>query len=177
MDLFHLRIFQRHIVDQCHFALAAVPIIESSLLTREHDNLWLGCQQFLVGAANVSKALWGQGGKLADRREPLRKSLGVCDDSPLRSTTFRNHFEHYDNRIDTWWETSLHHNHMDSTIGPPEMYQGIDNQDRFRIYDPTNHKIIFWGQEFMVSPMAEALISLQQVAKIEARKPHWEFPC
>ena len=57
----------------------------------------------LNAGANISKAFWGSGGKLAVERKPLRDSIGIDDKSPLRAVTMRNNFEHFDERIDRWW--------------------------------------------------------------------------
>jgi hypothetical protein len=173
MELRLLRTFQRHVADQCRFALSGVPAIERSLLIADHDALWVGCQQFVVGTANVSKALWGYGGKLKDERRTLRESLNVADDSPIRATRLRNHFEHYDERIDRWWSKSTSRNHLDKMIGPPDRIAGLDDVDRFRVYDPATHRIIFWGEEFRVEPIVAALVSLHSIAETEASKPMW----
>ena len=86
MDLMLLRVFQRQVADQCRLVLTSVPIINQAAESGDHDQLWIGCQMFVVGASNVSKALWGQPSsreKVAARRQPLRDSLGVDDASPL----------------------------------------------------------------------------------------------
>lgn len=174
MDLMHLRIFQRHVADQSGYALFSVDHINQALQTQNMDLMWYGCQQFLASSANVSKALWGQRGRLTAQREPLRSSLGVDNDSVLKATTFRNNFEHYDERIDRWWKESEAHHHADKMVGPPDMIRGLDPLDRFRFYDPESHRIIFWGEEFAVEPIAKALAELNQRATQEAQKPHWE---
>ncbi len=50
----------------------------------------------LNARANISKALWGSGGRLASERAELRASIDVSDDSPLRYVGMRNKFEHFD---------------------------------------------------------------------------------
>ncbi|WP_417220868.1 hypothetical protein [Arthrobacter sp.] len=135
--------------------------------------LWLGCQQFLVGAANVSKALWGQRSRFADQRVSIRNSLGVTDDSPLKDVSFRNHFEHFDERLDRWWSDSTSHNHLDKHLGAPESVGGFKAIERFRIYDPATHRIIFWGEEFQVEPIALDMARIRPIAETESSKPHW----
>jgi hypothetical protein len=173
MELQLLRVFQRHVADQCRFALSGVEVLDLGLSSESQDFVWIGCQQFLVGAANVSKALWGQRERFALAREPLRKSLQVGDDSALRNMSFRNHFEHYDERIDRWWTTSSGRNILDRMVGSPEMIAGLEDQDRFRVYDPETHRIIFWGEEFFVEPIVRELQRLSPIAESEARKPAW----
>ena len=174
MDLMLLRVFQRQVADQCRFALSGVNLINAGLSSTNHDVLWVGCQQFLVGAANVSKALWGQRQRFAADREPLRRSLLVGEDSVLIDMSFRNHFEHYDERIDRWWADSAAHNTLDRMIGAPEMVAGLEDGDRFRVYDPESHRIIFWGEEFFVEPIVREIDRIYPTAESEAGKPHWK---
>ena len=63
---------------------------------------WFAVQGVLTAAANLSKLLWGSGDKPGAQasRAPLRSSVGVTNDSPLRSPKVRNHFEHIDERIE-----------------------------------------------------------------------------
>ena len=173
MDLMLLRIFQRQVADQCRFALGGVHLINAALGEQNKDVLWVGCQQFLVGAANVSKALWGQRSKFETQRAPLRDSLSVSAESPLKNMTFRNHFEHYDERIDRWWAESVSHNILDQMIGSPSAVQGFESQESFRIYDPGSHTIYFWGEDFAVEPIARELDRVYPLAKSESEKPHW----
>jgi hypothetical protein len=182
MDLMLLRIFQRQVADQCRFTLAGVPLINQVLQGEgaNQDQLWIGCQMFVVGSGNASKALWGEGRnreKISEARQPLRESLDVDDASPLYSLELRNHFEHYDERIDRWWNNSPNHIHVDRIIGPPELISGVEDTDRFRVLDPTGPdgpRIIFWGQTFDLQPIASECERVQAIAETEAAKPHWE---
>lgn len=184
MELMLLRIFQRQVADQCRFTLAAVPLINQVLQEQEknQDQLWIGCQMFVVGSGNASKALWGDGRnrqKISEGRLPLRESLNVDDTSPLFSLELRNHFEHYDERIDRWWKNSPRHNHVDRMIGPPSAISGIDDEDRFRVLDPSGPdgpQIVFWGQTFDLQPIASECERIMAIAEVEASKAHWVSP-
>ena len=172
-----LRIFQRQVADQCRLVLASVPAINQAAATGDHDSLWISCQMFVVGAANVSKLLWGDGrsrGKVAPRRQSLRDSLNVTDSSPLRNVDMRHNFEHIDQRLDQWWSQSKSHNHLDRMIGPPSAVAGLADIDRFRVYDPTTVSIVFWGQTYALQPIASECDRIYPVAVREAQNPHWE---
>lgn len=153
--------------------LFVVPTINKAVEDADHDSLWVAVQIFVTGAANMAKALWGQKQAHAEARADLRASLGVQDDSPLRNVTMRNHFEHYDERIDRWDANSRDHNFVDRTIGPPEMIEGVDDLDRFRFFDPSTASVYFWGERFDLRPIADEASRLLQLAEIEASKPHW----
>jgi hypothetical protein len=176
MDLMKLRVFQRHVADQCRIVIVSVPQINEAVAARDQDSLWVACQMFVVGAGNISKALWGQAGKLTLEREPLRDSLGVTNTSPLRIVNMRNNFEHYDERIDTWWDTCPNHNILDRMIGSPDAVVGLSDTERFRVYDPTSGSIVFWGQQFELQPIATEVDRIFPIAEKEAAKPHWTRP-
>jgi hypothetical protein len=64
-------------------------------------------QTILVSAANLSKMFWGIKPATEAKRRPLRRSLGVTKRSPLYNRTLRNHFEHFDEKLEAWFDTSL----------------------------------------------------------------------
>jgi hypothetical protein len=137
---------------------------------------WYGMQNLLVAGANISKALWGQGGKLAKEREPLRASLQVDDSSPLKETSMRNHWEHYDERLDKWIHTSNSRNHLDQNVGRfdlvvEQLGWEPDKIDVFRHFDDTTGVLYFWGDEFHLIPLVGEMERLLPIADAEARKP------
>ncbi|WP_367330713.1 hypothetical protein [Sphingobacterium multivorum] len=83
------------------------------------DNVETLCsiQSILVAAGNVSKILWpSQKYKL--RGQKLRELLGVEDNNPLASRKFRNHFEHYDERVEEWFESNFQGVYVDLSMNP-----------------------------------------------------------
>jgi len=179
MELILLRVFQRQVAGQCRVVMSSVPIINQAASTADHDALWVGCQMFAVGSANVSKALWGDGknrSKVAAQRQPLRDSLGVDDTSPLYDLSLRNHFEHFDERIDKWWAEDPNHNILDRMIGPPSAVVGLPDISRFRVYDPSGPSLVLWGQKYDLQPIASECDRIFPIAQREADKPHWEPP-
>lgn len=150
-------------------------MVNTSARDGNHDDLWVGIQIFVSGSANIAKALWGQGQRLAAQRAQLRASLNVDDTSPLRDVAMRNHFEHYDERIDRWNNESKQHNVLDRMIGPPSAVAGIDTIDRFRVYEPGTMMVHFWGDSFQLQPIADEVSRLFPIAQYEAEKPRWEL--
>lgn len=176
MDLMLLRVFQTQIQLQCQAVLVASQEFDSAMTTGDMIRAWIAIQNILGAAANISKALWGQGGRFAEQREPLRASLQVDDTSPLRDVAMRNHFEHYDERLDKWWNTSESRNHLDMSVLPPGAVQGLADIDMFRVFDPSTADIVFWGQRFNVNDIVREAAKLLPIATAEASKPHWEPP-
>ena len=169
-----LRLFQRQIADNCKVALHGAQLINQGLSPGNQDALWVGVPILLTGAGNAAKALWGQKGKLDAERAPLRQSLNVDDTSALKDVDMRNNFEHYDERLDRWWNESPSHNHLDRMVGPPGGGAGLDDLDRFRVYDPTTNDIVFWGERFNVQAIVTELERILPIAEHEANRPHWE---
>jgi hypothetical protein len=176
MDTLLLRVHQRQIVHQCRSALLAADMAHGAVAGGNQDAFWSSIQNFLTATANIAKALWGAGGSRAAAREPLRLSLGVADDSALASTRLRNHFEHYDERLDQWFERSAGRNYVDFVIGPENVIAGADATDIFRWFDPDVGDVIFWGERYSIAALVRAVRQLLPIAEREAKQPHWATP-
>src|SRR5258708_7563429 len=100
------------------------------------DRMWYSLQSFLVASANISKLLgFAKKHKTAENKANLRSDLGIEDDSALGSRTMRDHFEHFQVRLDTWFNESVRHNFVDMNIGPLSGVGGIDEHDFIRNFD------------------------------------------
>jgi hypothetical protein len=172
MDKNTLRIFQLEIERQCSFAIIAVQDLQKALQVPDMDRIWYSIQSFLVAAGNVSKLLWPSSARIPDRAKELKNSLGVDDSSPLAPRTFRNHFEHFDERLEDWAMSSERKNFVDSNVGPSGMISGIDLEDYLRNFDTTKNAVTFRGDEYNLTPMVDAIIGLHGKASIEANKAH-----
>lgn len=134
---------------------------------------WYPIQAFLTAVANISKALWGQGGTLTAERAALRAALEVDDSSPIQSTAMRNNFDHFDDRLDTWWKESTNHNYVDLSFGNMAAAvtgEGIGTKDMFRSFDPATGNLVFWGQTYHVPTMEKEIARIMRVALITASK-------
>jgi hypothetical protein len=174
MDLMLLRTFQTQVALQCKFILLSAADINKGMILQNPQSVFYALQNMLNAAANVSKALWGQGGRLSQERKLLRDSIGVQDDSPLREVTMRNNFEHFDERLDTWWQESKSHNHIDIVVGPKNMIVGTADMDKFRHFDPSTTDMVFWGQEFNLQKLVTEVQRIMPKLLQESQKPHWD---
>jgi hypothetical protein len=174
MDKVVLHIFQREVERQCRFALMAIEDLNKALQTNNMDRIWYSIQSILVAAGNISKLLWPSAPHLPDRGTELRASLSVGMDSPLEPRTFRNHFEHFDERLEIWAISSVRHNFVDSNVGPQGMIAGLEPSDFLRNFDTTNLAVTFRGDLYHLQPIADAVGVLWQKARGEAEKPPWE---
>lgn len=156
MDLFLIHIFQRQVVNQCDFLIFAAHDINAAMSSDETAKVFYGVQNLLNAGANISKMLWGQGGRKEEARKPLRESIGIANDSPLRQVTMRNHFEHMDERIDRWANESAGHNHIDLIIGSKNMFvMDTEDIDMFRWFNPETTDVFFWGDEFNLKALVD----------------------
>jgi hypothetical protein len=184
-----LRLFQYQVRDQCRFVLIAAQDLNDALKAgnspeplswRErqevHDRIWYSLQNLLTAAANIAKALWGEGAKLTEERRPLRESLGVPDDSPLQQTALRNHFEHFDSRLDIWAAesaTTPGSSYIDKIIGPPTTVVAVGSgpKEYFRHFDPSTGVASFWGETFDLKALVDTVVELLPRAEAESAKP------
>jgi hypothetical protein len=175
MDLMLLRLFQQETLEQCSYILIAADQLDHRISTQSYDDVFSReLQNFVVSTANVSKLLWGQGGKIANKRKPLRDSIEVENSSPLRPTTMRNHFEHIDDRLDRWWSESTNHNIANRNVGPSNMIAGLKDIELFRTYDPSTDSVRFWGDAYNLKEIVEEVNRIYPLLQAEAAKPHWQ---
>jgi hypothetical protein len=163
MDAQVQKIFVREVERQARFALIAAHDLDRALTAGDMDRLWYSIQGLLVSVGNVSKLLWPSANH-APRGETLRKLLGVPNDSALAPRTFRNHFEHFDERLESWATSSARRNFVDSNVGPPGMIVGLDDEDFLRNFDTQSHAVTFRGDRYLFPPILEAVEKVHRSA-------------
>jgi hypothetical protein len=109
-------------------------------------------------------------------RAPLRESLSVTDDSPLKDPDLRNDFEHFDERLEDWFNLSEHHNYVGRTIGPPNAVITNTPEEHFQHFDPRTTRVSFWEHESTLNEIVREAHRLGALAAEEALKPHWDPP-
>jgi len=80
----------------------------------------------------------------------------------------RNHFEHFDERLDRWWEQSSHHGYVDRNIGM--VTAGIEEINVFRNYFPETGELVFWGDKFNLKAIHDVLFDLYPRLQEEVQK-------
>src|SRR5437870_10151252 len=112
------RAFYYEIQNQCQFVLMATQELENALQQNQTERVFYAIQTLLVAAANISKVFWPNH-RYQDRGRKLRANLEVADNSVLALRSFRDHFEHYDERLENWASSSRRHNIVDTSVMPP----------------------------------------------------------
>lgn len=174
MEKMVLRIFQQEVERQCKFSLLALQDLDQALQNRDMDRIWYSVQSILVAVGNISKILWPPRPLLPERGAELRASLFVSDDSPIEPRTFRNHFEHFDERLEAWATSSTRQNFVDSNVGPTGMIVGLEPGDFLRNFDSTLFAVTFRGDVYDLRPIADAVREIWGKALVESKKPYWE---
>ena len=142
--------------------------LEGALGAQDGDRVWYSVQGLLIAVGNISKLLWPIAAH-EERGRSLRQVLGVPDDSVLAPRTFRNHFEHFDERLESWATSSERGNFVDSNIGPPGMIVGIDPGDYLRNLDTQDLAVTFRGDKYELNSILQAVKTLHEQAAAMAR--------
>jgi hypothetical protein len=156
--------------------LIAADNVNAGLQSRDFTQIFFSLQNLLNAAANVSKALWGQGGKFTKKRKPIRDSIGISDNSPLREVSMRNNYEHFDERLEKWERESKRHNSMDFGLTARSAVRGIDAIDWFRVFDPQTTDVHFWRDDFNMQQLIDEVHTILPKLREEAGKPPWDAP-
>ncbi|TYR36705.1 hypothetical protein FXV77_09405 [Sphingobacterium phlebotomi] len=114
-------------------------------LIETHDTfdkieVWCSIQSILVAAGNVSKILWPSSKKYKQRGERLRQMLKVENDNPISDRKFRNHFEHYDERVEDWFKNSPSAVYIDQAMNPSLQSRNLNTH---RGYNSFNNTLVF----------------------------------
>ncbi len=134
-DFSHM-VFISEIVLQIKIAEKAEKRLPTDPGNFDDIEVWCSIQSILGAAGNVSKILWPQLNKSKERGTQLRKLLGIPDRNILADRKFRNHFEHYDDRIEKWFEVRPTGPYVDLAFNPfkpmpwelPKFYHRAYNQ-------------------------------------------------
>ncbi len=178
MDDFLLGVFEGEIETQCRFMVIGAQLVNQQLQQHSPESgslIWFALQGILVSAANVSKLLWGS--KSADdlaARQRLRGVLQIHEHSAFYARKLRNDFEHFDERVETWFERSANHIYIGRLIGGSNAISvgGQDPSDKFGQFDPEHATVTFWDRTVDLNPViAEAQRVLALIEQRRGTRP------
>lgn len=139
---------------QSKIAQRAAERLQATHDSFDHIEVWSSIQSILCATANVSKILWPNY-RFQARGERLRKILNVKDDNLLANRKFRNHFEHYDERVDEWFSTQSQGLYVDLSMNPS--LRGDSASGDHRGYNSFNNTVVFRGEELDLNELLKAL--------------------
>ena len=158
MNSFKEFIFIGEITLQAKIAQRAAERLSATHDKFDHLETWCSIQSILVAAGNVSKILWPNE-KYKIRGENLRRFLKIENNNPLSSRKFRNHFEHYDERIEEYFKDHSDGVYTDLAMNP-SLNSGILGDgplDTHRGYNSFNNTLVFRGETFDLDSVLTAL--------------------
>ncbi len=154
-------VFIGEIVNQAKFADRAAQHLETAS-GADPIEIWGAIQSVLIAAANVSKILWPIRKSSVVRGDALRKLLDVDDRNPLSDRSLRNHFEHYDERIEDWFKGEYSAVYIDSSIDPFDSAWGRNLANVHRGYNPLTKTLTFRGDSTDLAAILGALEAIRQ---------------
>ncbi|HLQ27268.1 MAG TPA: hypothetical protein VK138_15495 [Acidiferrobacterales bacterium] len=163
-------VYLRELIRQCEYAIGAVQKANEALSNQNPSEFFREAGDFLQHSSAVSRMLWPPGGinrqkkkKARQRGDHLRAQLSVQEGHVLQNRKLRDHFEHFDERLDEWAEASPNKIIVDNMVGPRKAIAGdaIKDEDIMRMYDPTNKEIVFRGEKFNVQTLVDGINDIQ----------------
>lgn len=118
--------------------------------------VWCSIQSILVSSANVSKILWPS--KDGDRGKRLREMLKVSNNNILADRKFRNHFEHYDERIEERFNNQPNGVFVDLAMNPSLRGGFVGNDNRG--YNSFDNSLMFRGERLDLNEVVKALVEI-----------------
>ena len=170
-----LQPLQNEVERQCGFAMIALQDIEEASANSDGKLFWYSVQGLMVAVERLSMMLWPPDPRVPGRGEALRESLGVDEDSPLKSRDIPGRFIRFDEQLEEWYETSEHRRFFDSYTEPLDVLAETNPGDRFRGYDIENNALLFHDEPYYLKPIADAVEELFHRAEEETQKPRFDL--
>ncbi|MEY8869011.1 hypothetical protein AB9K24_05855 [Meridianimaribacter flavus] len=160
MKEFAYSVYLSEIVFQVKIAQQAASRLPVDPGNFDHIEVWCSIQSILGATANVSKILWPSSKKSQERGEELRELLGIDENSIIADRDIRNHFEHYDERIERLFQGKSSVSFIDLAFNPfkpqkwetPKYYQ--------RAYNQVDRIVTFQNETL---DLKEVLIALENI--------------
>ncbi len=157
--------FYQELAEQCVFVKMAKIDLKNCRTT---DNCGLSreyyfLQTLLIALGNISKILWPTNKRNEERGLALRTVLNVKEDSALKNRDLRNLFEHFDERMDAWFQAADRHGFSDRNVG--SMKGGL------RAFNPKAWTLTCLGEEYKLWPAIQAVNELYKAIQNEIGQP------
>ncbi len=162
-------VFIGEIVTQSKIAELASKRLSAIKDNFDQIEVWSSIQSILVAAGNVSKILWPSKG-YEERGEKLRELLKISERNILSDRKFRNHFEHYDERIEDWFKKQSSAVYSDLAVDPFKSIFGNVPTNHHRAYDPLAQALTFRGESFDLAAV------LKELKEIRIKCRHFVLP-
>lgn len=144
---------------QAKLAQMAGANLSSASSSVEH---WAAIQSILSASANISKILWPVSKKRKARGMHIRELLSIDKNHFLADRSIRNSFEHYDERIEDWFEENDKATYCDLAL--EAQVPGLLMSPKFshRSYDQYTHELKFRDQKINLRELLSELAKLKE---------------
>jgi hypothetical protein len=149
------------IVLQSKIAQRAAERLPTSPSGFDHIEVWCSIQSILVSSGNISKILWPNSKDRQAQGQYLRKFLGVEESNILADRKFRNHFEHYDDRIVQWFKGNSPGLYSDLAFIPFDPIWGETHENHHRAYNQVKRIVTFRGETLNLNDVLGAIEEIQ----------------
>ena len=184
MDEFLQEIYLGQIKQECERWFQSLHIMNAIMKNQIEGDFFQPALYLIHHAAAVSRIFWPPGArnkqitKRAERRgQFLRDLLKLPSGHAVQGRTLRDHFEHFDGRLDDWAESSKNRIIVQCFIGPRNAVGGnaIQDSDIIHHYDPQTKIFSFRGERFDIQALSSRLDhiykrTLQKLEELEANK-------
>ncbi len=169
MESFVETIYLEELQTQCDWALAATNGLNQCLSASGPDStahFFRFAAAMLQHAGLASKLLWPPGSRLGYknkrakvRAQYLRQVLNIDDTHELKNRSLRDHFEHYDERLDDWLANSPNRIFVNNVIGPRSIIGGnaIQDHEIIKLFNPETKELVFRGSPYNVQQIVNAV--------------------
>lgn len=174
MDDFLAKIYLEQAKQECERCFFSIDKMNAILRNEIKDNFFQYAHDLIHHAAAVSRIFWPPGGrnkqstKRAHRRgQALRDMLSLQSGHAVQNRSLRDHYEHFDERLDDWAENSKYRNIVQRLIGPKTSIGGnaIEDSDIIDHFDPATNVFGFRGEHYNIQLLATGLNDIYQKVK------------
>lgn len=173
MDDFLKRIYLQQVKQECEFCLAAVARMNEILKLEDEskNDFFREALDLVHHGAAVSRMFWPprcrdkkKTARAQQRGQVLRDQLKIPSNHSIQKRTLRDHFEHFDERLDDWAENSRNKNMINQLFGSRNAVggNGIGDSDIIHHYDPVTKIYAFRGEPFDVQELVDGISDIYQ---------------
>jgi hypothetical protein len=164
--------FRREVEFQCEVALHAFDGFERCFEQVDDTfavRVFVNIHAMMSAAAAISRMLFST--KNSERARALCEDLGVSEESILLSRGMRNHFEHFDERLDEWLPSTVDGSLIDM-VASTERIDEAGPRHTLRMFNISTLEVTFADETLALRPLAEAIRSLLQACRSRETASH-----
>ncbi len=179
MDDFLAKIYLGQAKQECELCFHSVRVMDAIIKNEIDDDFFQHALDLIHHAAAVSRIFWPPRGrnkkstKRAQKRgQSLRDLLDLKSGHPIQNRSLRDHFEHFDERLDEWAENSKNRNIVQRLFGPRSSIGGdaIQDSDIIHHFDPATNIFGFRGEHYNIQELATGLDDVYEIINTKLKE-------